>query len=507
MKAEQAEFLLAVGVMTGNSLDGADCVLTKFDQVGGITDLNYHHAEMPADLVSTIRLFRECVESAHGNLEEAVSDYEKKPPRSFKTFDDLLRSYHDLITGGVTALLEKAKGSGINEVDLIGFHGQTCAHYPPSIAKSKDPVDVYTVQIGDGQTLADMTGISVVYDFRSDDIMNGGEGAPLAPMHHAHLASQLRQAGRFPLAFCNAGNTGNISVLTTNADGKDLVLGWDTGPFNHFSDELMRKEKGKPFDPNGQFGAGGQVNVDLLAKLFEYAVLTKDGSNFLKRDPPKSSDPTWYVTLPELSANALPFEDRLRTVQYFSAYVFVHGLTLLPKNVRLPLFFALCGGGWKNSTVRRHFCQLLQDDLDSCLILPAHRERFNELRASMQSQRRARQDQEALNAVVIEDSESFGYDGTAMEARLMADAAVCRVNGVPFSGPSTTGTASDTVLGIIRFPGGQLSRASTRLIAALERHQSLKLTIDMPAIYDRRWSRASAGWFERLGRARSATVL
>jgi 1,6-anhydro-N-acetylmuramate kinase len=83
--------------------------------------------------------------------------------------------------------------------------------------------------------------------------MNGGEGAPLAPMHHAHLSNQLRHVGQFPLAFCNAGNTGNISVLTTDAGGRDFVLGWDTGPFNHFSDQLMRQEKGKPFDPNGDY--------------------------------------------------------------------------------------------------------------------------------------------------------------------------------------------------------------------------------------------------------------
>jgi anhydro-N-acetylmuramic acid kinase len=503
MKLEQGEFLLAIGVMTGNSLDGADCVLTKFDDDGGITDLKSHHAEMPSDLVSAIRDFRKCVESAHGNMDEAVSSYVKQAQSNFKTFDELLTSYHQVIAGGVGALLKKADRDK-SEIDLIGFHGQTCAHYPPSIAESKG--DVYTVQIGDGQALADMTGISVVYDFRSDDIMNGGEGAPLAPMHHAHLATHLRQAGRFPLAFCNAGNTGNISVLTTDEAGKDFVLGWDTGPFNHFSDQLMRQEKGKPYDQNGKLGAGGKVNADLLAKLFEGAAIMKDGSNFLTREPPKSSDPTWYVTLPVLSSSDLPFEDRLRTVQYFSAYIFVYSLTLLPKNLRLPLFFALCGGGWKNVNAWQPFCQLLQDDLRSSVILPSHKERFEELRSAIGSQLGSRPDRPPLEAVVIEDSESFGYDGTAMEARLMADAAVCRVKGVPFSSPTTTGTASDTVLGLIRFPGSDSSKATTRLRVALERYRSLNLTVDMPQVFDRRWSRASAGWFERLGRARSLTL-
>src|SRR5277367_163905 len=284
MKAEQSEFLLAVGVMTGNSLDGADCVLTRFDRAGGIVDLKRYHAEMPGDLVSAIRQFRTCVESAQGKMDKALSAYEKQAQSPFKYFDELLRSYHEVIASGVREMLEKASRDA-GEIDLIGFHGQTCAHYPPSIAKSKNLADVYTVQIGDGQTLADMTGVSVVHDFRSDDIMNGGEGAPLAPMHHAHLANHLKQSGRFPIAFCNAGNTGNISVITTDNAGKALVLGWDTGPFNHFSDQLMRQEKEKPYDAGSELGAKGRVNSDLLAKLFASAVLTKDGSNFLERIP------------------------------------------------------------------------------------------------------------------------------------------------------------------------------------------------------------------------------
>src|SRR5262245_29239105 len=137
MNVEQSDFLLAVGVMTGNSLDGADCVLTRFEQAGGISDLKRHHAEMPSDLVDAIRAFRKCVEDAHGQMNEAVFAYEKKAPTAFKNFDELLRSYHGVIAGGVSALLEKA-GCDKSEIDLIGFHGQTCAHFPPSIAKSKD---------------------------------------------------------------------------------------------------------------------------------------------------------------------------------------------------------------------------------------------------------------------------------------------------------------------------------------------------------------------------------
>lgn len=98
--------------------------------------------------------------------------------------------------------------------------------FPPSIAGGEP---AYTVQVGNAGLLADLTGIPVICDFRSDDIMAGGEGAPLAPVHNLHIAGDLRNKGVFPVAFCNAGNTGNISVITEDKDGKNVVRGWESG--------------------------------------------------------------------------------------------------------------------------------------------------------------------------------------------------------------------------------------------------------------------------------------
>ena len=191
--------------MTGNSLDGADLVLTRFGRDdGAMVDLATHSVPFPEDLKDDLRAVRAAVNAAEGWVDQAVADL------GSAAFDRTLGRYTTLLAGAVADL----RGLAGADVDLIGLHGQTCAHRPPSIAGAGG---AYTVQLGDGQGLADRTGITVVDDFRSDDLMAGGEGAPLAPMHHRHLAEVARARGRFPIAFCNGGNTGNVSVISVDS--------------------------------------------------------------------------------------------------------------------------------------------------------------------------------------------------------------------------------------------------------------------------------------------------
>ena len=210
------DYLLVVGLMTGNSLDGVDAVLTRFGSNGEIVDLCSHSISMPEDIRNHLIVLRASVARAQGVMERAVEDFDRAHTASF---DDVQSAYTKLLAQVVRELQEKAKDilKSAGPIDLIGSHGQTCGHVPPSVAdtgdRANDRAIVYTVQIGDPQQLADVTGITVVADFRSDDIMNGGEGAPLAPIHHLHLAKERQARGELPIAFCNAGNTGNISIV------------------------------------------------------------------------------------------------------------------------------------------------------------------------------------------------------------------------------------------------------------------------------------------------------
>jgi anhydro-N-acetylmuramic acid kinase len=492
------DYLLSIGVSTGNSLDAADVVLTKFGADGSIADLDAISIPMPDQLARNLRLFRNAVVTCAGDMSTASGGYEKLAAEAglnSHSADQLIAEYTLYVAGAVKQLTERFKKSEPHSnIDVVGFHGQTCAHQPPSIAK--DTHETYTIQIGDGQLLADETGISVVYDFRSDDLMNGGEGAPLAPIHHEHLARYLQSRGKFSVAFCNAGNTGNISIISTRPEGSTIVFGWDTGPFNDYPDKLIQQERGLSCDLDGAVGSKGRVNIDLLRLLFDKGAITKDGTNYLLQPPPKSSDPQWYCLLPELLGEAfigekpLPFEDRLRTAEYFAAYVFFYSLKWIPTEIPMPTCFALCGGGWNNPVSRGHFEQLLRGDFDSCPVLPEHKELFGQITKRLQ---------DSVNGVLeVALSDQFGFSGLYMEARLFADAAVCRIKSEPFSRPETTGCRTPTVLGIIRFPQRRRELASERLRLSMNEHSSAPLTMDDSTIFDGRWSRAARGWQTRI---------
>lgn len=490
----ERKYLFAIGVNTGNSLDAADVVLTKFGADDSIADIDALSSPMPAELGDRLRLFRAAVVDSFGDMDDAFRCYaqraaELKLPE--ETFDKLVSDYTHYVAGAVNELLQRCTKNG-TAVDLIGFHGQTCAHQPPSIAKEAGTA--YTLQIGDGQQLANETGIPVVYDFRSDDLMNGGEAAPLAPMHHQHLAHHLKELDKFPIAFCNAGNTGNFSVITDHPEKGVVLLGWDAGPFNDYPDKLMQLQRSESCDLDGVIGKNGKVNLDLLRVLFEKGAVTDHGENYLLQPPPKSSDPQWYRLLPELMGDApvggitLSFEDRVRTAEYFAAYVYFYSLHWIPREMQIPTCFALCGGGWNNPLSRGHFEQLLNGNFEDSPVLPEHKELFDDVLKRLRTNGKG---------IEIAMADEFGFSGQFMEARLFADAAVCRIKCEAFSLPGTTGCKSPTVLGILRFPQSNADLASENLKSWLASCGTASIAEDDSTLFDGRWSRAARGWSAR----------
>ncbi len=433
-----------IGIMTGNSLDAVDVVLTEFCD-SRIKDICGFSLNIPVSLANRFRQLKFLLSQNNGNI-QAIADKEEN------RFQDLHDEYIRLVAQAVNQML-KENHIDKKSIDAIGFHGQTCAHCPPSIAQSKEVSQIYTIQVGSGQMLADLTGIPVVYDFRSDDIMNFGEGAPLAPIHNQHIAQDLINKHIFPLVFCNGGNTGNIALISQNKiTSRQEVMGWDVGPFNHFIDLLMQNEQGLPCDTDGKMGKLGKINYSLLRKLFENAVITNIHENFITLPPPKSSDPAWYVYIDELLDSKIAFVDRLRTVEFFSAYIMVYNLSFIPQDVEFPKYFLCFGGGWKNPIVLNDFKNLLHGDAD---VLPEHQEVFDKL---------------LTPGAVVKWSDEYGYNGKYMEARIFADMAKCYLTKEPFSYPETTGCIKPTVGGIMAKPKGK----DTRL-----------------------WSRAAPGWAEK----------
>ena len=197
-----------IGLMSGTSADGIDAVLinTEGEQSELIAS---HHRPMPASLREEILAFRQ---SGPDELHRLA------------TLDVQLAEEY---ASAVSALL-KATQLEPATVVAIGCHGQTLRHHP----EGDTP---YTLQIGDPNRLAELTGITVVSDFRRRDMAAGGQGAPLVPaFHRARLVSEGEAT-----AVVNIGGIANISLVTAGGD----ATGWDTGPGNTLMDAWVAKNR------------------------------------------------------------------------------------------------------------------------------------------------------------------------------------------------------------------------------------------------------------------------
>lgn len=229
--------------MSGTSLDGVDAVLAEIGPTGQIRLLHTHYLPYP-DALRAQLLALHMPQPDEIHLAALAANA-------------LARLYAE----AVKALLD---GFAPDRVRAIGCHGQTLRHRP---------ADGYTLQIGNAALLAELTGITVVADFRSRDIAAGGQGAPLVPAFHAQALGNP-DAHR---VIANIGGIANITDLPVNGP----VRGWDTGPGNMLLDAWIKRHSGVHYDRDGAWAASGSVHPGLLAALMKH--------EFLQRPPPKSA--------------------------------------------------------------------------------------------------------------------------------------------------------------------------------------------------------------------------
>lgn len=294
---------VAVGLMSGTSMDGIDAALIQ-------TDGGTNFSAIAAISVPYHPEFR-------ASLRAVLGDTGPFPELS----DELTNRHAD----AVWALLEEA-GVPAVDIDVVGFHGHTIFH---------DPGHGRTVQIGDGDRLARDLGIDVVYDFRSADVAAGGQGAPLAPLFHAVLAPEHR-----PLCFLNIGGVANLTWVGPGADpaGDDIfdhLLAFDTGPGNALIDDWLQHHTGHLFDEDGVLAASGTVDGEVLSALLEHP--------YFETPPPKSLDRTDFSTEP---ASRLSAADGAATLSMFTVEAIRRSAELLPDP---PRQWLVTGGGRKNS--------------------------------------------------------------------------------------------------------------------------------------------------------------
>lgn len=367
-----------IGNMTGNSMDAIDLVVTEFD------------GDKMTDICTYSRAYNKNMQDRMAYLREEVFD---KTPQEILCVPEFLEIHDDYVREIADCINEMCAVHHIDKktIDAIGFHGKTLDHNPPSKAKI-DNTAPYTLQIGSGAMLADLTGIPVIYDFRSDPLMAGYDGAPLVPPHNAHISVSDGDG-----CYYNGGNTSNFALVV---DGQAL-LGGDAGPFNEYTDNFIRAGSDCSFDKDGMFGAKGKLDVKLLEMILD------SGRAFYEAPVPKSGDPAYYhraEIFEYVKQKGIAFEDAVHTFEYAAAYIAVQALTLVPDKVRMPQQIILFGGGWKNPVVRQSFDGLISG---KGYVMAEHQDDFRHLKERL-----------GKNPVVRQS----GF-GDYMEARLFADLA------------------------------------------------------------------------------------
>jgi 1,6-anhydro-N-acetylmuramate kinase/RimJ/RimL family protein N-acetyltransferase len=358
-----AEIKTAIGLMSGTSMDGIDVALVRTDgetiiERGPFLSVPYEPA------------FRDRLKQALGDA-KAIRHRDERP-------DDLSRMERDLTLRHAEAVglflqQEKLKRE---DIDLIGFHGQTVLHRPD---------DALTVQLGDGPLLAAETGIDVVYDMRANDMVHGGQGAPLVPVYHQALAHQI-PAEDWPVCFVNIGGISNLTFL----DRDGTINGFDSGPGNTLIDQWVEAHAGIPYDDGGRIASEGTVIMALAERYLDNPFFTATNRRSLDRNDFRPPD-----------AHEAELSDGARTLAFVSAAAILKSAGHLPTP---PKTYVICGGGRLNRTIMA--------DL-----------------VSLAGGRGAR----------VLTAEQAGFDGDAMEAEAWAYLAVRSARGLALTFPGTTG--------------------------------------------------------------------
>ena len=250
--------MLAIGLMSGTSMDGIDAALIDTDGEAHVRRIAF--ATTPYDEPFRDRLRAACA--------AALAMDRPGPNPGIDAVAEELTVRH---AGAVMALLAEA-GVATAEVGVTGFHGQTVAHRPAS---------GWTWQIGDGARLAALIGITTVSDFRSADVAHGGQGAPLAPGYHRALVAGL---GPEPVGVLNLGGVGNLTWFGRAAIGAEAAWGsFDTGPGNALIDDWVRAEAGLSHDEGGALAASGTVHEERVAAMLDLPWFDLPGPKSLDR--------------------------------------------------------------------------------------------------------------------------------------------------------------------------------------------------------------------------------
>ena len=301
------KYLYSLGLMSGTSIDGVDASIIKSDGENFVEIIDNLYFKYDVKL--------------RGRIQEFISSCNSK-----EDFKRIINNSFDIVNK-ITLfhakvckkILEKNKKI---KVDLIGFHGQTVLHRPQ---------EGYTIQIGDSKLLSKLTNTTVVSNFRDNDILNGGEGAPLTPLYHKIILKKIKSIP--PTAIINIGGIANITYL----ENKKNIKSFDSGPGNYLIDKWVKEKSNIDFDKNGELAKMGDPNIDIIKKFLL--------NPYYKKKAPKSLD---IKDLNLQSIKNLSLEDGCATLSMLTVETICHAIKNLDK---IPNTIFFTGGGRKNKFV------------------------------------------------------------------------------------------------------------------------------------------------------------
>lgn len=346
--------LTAIGLMSGTSMDGVDLACLR-------TDGEALLERGPTDFMPYPDEVRDAIRACLGLSTDP---------------DGRVKKAEDLVTGWHIKALKKFIGHK-RKPDLIGFHGQTIFH---------DPANHKTWQIGDGKRLSSEIGVDVIYDFRSNDMKAGGQGAPLLPLYHRALV--LAAKLDMPACILNLGGVGNLTWI----DG-DKVYACDTGPGNALLDDWMLKKTGVAMDKDGLIAMSGEVDTERVKKWMTHP--------YFAQRPPKSLDRNAFA---HCTVDDMSLEDGAATLVAFTVVSAINAWRQMPTH---PHQMIVAGGGRKNKAIM----------------------------------------QGLGNHVAVITADQLGWSGDALEAEGFAYLAVRSLNNRPLTLPTTTGCRAPTLGG------------------------------------------------------------
>ena len=359
----------SIGLMSGTSMDGVDLSVIKSDGNDQFSSIYDTYKEFDDGLYKQLISLRDKI-SNFTDLKthsKEINDVEKK----FTLFN--------------SHLINEVMGHINEDIDLIGFHGQTVFHNP-KIQISK--------QLGDGRLLSSLFKKIVINNFRQNDLNHGGQGAPLTPIFHS-LISKIIQKNfklKLPINIINIGGITNITQIKKDINNSINFFAYDVGPGNCLIDDWVRNNKDLKFDKDGNYANIGKVDDLILNQAID---------NFEFKSYETSLDVKDFDTS---FVKGLSFEDGCATLTKFTAYLIADGLRKINKNNNVnPNQYIFCGGGRKNKS--------LMQSIENYLV---------------------------NKNIIIKDIDDYNFDGNFIESQAFAYLAIRSYLKLPISFPSTT---------------------------------------------------------------------